>query len=325
MAEESTNKPAGRTERIGKYEILEHIATGGMGVVYKARDVDLNRFVALKILPPDVAKSQTVLERFRREARAAATLRHENIVAIYEINEANGAHYIALEFIEGTDLQDYINRKCRLDPNDARQIMIQAARALACAHENGIVHRDIKPSNFLLMSKGDRLIVKLTDFGLAIRKVNDEEFRITKDKTTVGTVDYMSPEQARDSRSADIRSDIYSLGCTAYHMLAGLAPFAKGTLPERIIQHMQAPPPDLRKNNKNVPEYLVAIINRMLAKKPADRYQTPADLLLDLENPERVAPLDKPQARRQAGPMTSEVDTSDLDSPCLQTGRKSHG
>jgi serine/threonine-protein kinase len=290
MADDSTNKPsARRTERIGKYEIVGHLATGGMGVIYKARDADLDRLVALKILPPDLAKQQTTLIRFYREARAAARLRHENIVTLYDVGETNGTHYIALEFIEGTDLQDYINRKCRLDPEEATQIIIQAARALAAAHEQGIVHRDIKPSNLLLMRKAERLIVKLTDFGLAIRSENDAEFRITKDKTTVGTVDYMSPEQARDSRSADIRSDIYSLGCTFYHMLAGLAPFATGTLPERLIKHMKTVPPDVRKLNKLVPRHLVAIINRMLAKKPDDRYQTPAELLHDLENPESVA------------------------------------
>jgi serine/threonine protein kinase len=322
MAEESTNKPTRRTERIGKYEILGHIATGGMGVIYKARDVDLDRLVALKILPPELAAQQTTLIRFEREAKAAARLRHENIVAIFDVGESNGTHFIALEFIEGTDLQDYINRKCRLDTEEARQIMIQAARALVHAHEQGIVHRDIKPSNFLLTHKDNRLIVKLTDFGLAIRHENDAEFRITRDKTTVGTVDYMSPEQARDSRSADIRSDIYSLGCTFYHMLAGLAPFARGTLPERIVQHMQAPP-DLRKLPKSVPEDLVAIINRMLAKKPSDRYQTPAELLNELEHPDQVVvpgkrgpaqgKLERSPARKQAIEPTMVIENKVLD------------
>jgi serine/threonine-protein kinase len=319
MAEESTNKPTSRrTERIGRYEIVGHIATGGMGVIYKARDIDLDRTVALKILPPDMAAQQMTLIRFQREARAAAQLRHENIVSIFDVGEANGTYYIALEYVEGTDLQDYINRHCRLHPDEVRQIMIQAAKALVHAHEQGIVHRDIKPSNFLLTHKGDRLIVKLTDFGLAIRGDNDAEFRITKDKTTVGTVDYMSPEQARDSRSVDIRSDIYSLGCTAYHMLAGLAPFGRGTLPERIIQHMKSPPPDVRKLTKGVPEYLIAVINKMLAKKPGDRYQTPAELLYDLEHPEKVlvpAKRDgKPgrSKRKPAGDMTQEIDNEEL-------------
>ena len=302
MADESTHKPTRQTGRIGRYEILGHIATGGMGVIYKARHVDLDRLVALKILPADLASQQKMLLRFQREAKAAAQLCHENIVGIFDVGEANGIYYIALEFIEGTDLQDYIARKCRLDAEEARQIMIQAARALGHAHERGIVHRDIKPSNFLLVHKDNRLIVKLTDFGLAMRRENNAEFRITRDETTVGTVDYMSPEQARDSRSADIRSDIYSLGCTFFHMLAGLAPFGKGTLPERIIQHMKASPPDVRKLNTSVPEYLVAIINRMLAKKPDDRYQTAADLLHDLEHPDQVVVPDK------RGPATGKIE-----------------
>ena len=240
MAEESTNKPARRAERIGKYEILGHIATGGMAVIYKARDTDLERIVALKILPPEMATQHITLIRFEREAKAAAHLRHDNIVTIFDVGEVNGTHFIAFEYIEGTDLQVYINRKCKLDPEEARQIIIQATRALVHAHEKGIVHRDIKPANFLLTQKGKRTIVKLSDFGLAIRHENDAEFRITKDKTTVGTVDYMAPEQARDSRAADIRSDIYSLGCTFYHMLAGNAPFARDSARAHRAAHAGA-------------------------------------------------------------------------------------
>lgn len=293
MPDDLHNPSEERIERLGKYEILGHIATGGMGIVYKARDVALDRLVALKTLPRNLAKQTTTLVRFGREARAAARLKHENIVAIFDVGEDQGTHFIALEFIEGIDLQDHITHQGKLDPEEARQIMIQAARALVHAHEHGIVHRDIKPSNFLLVRRDNRLLVKLTDFGLAMRHENDAEYRITRDKTTVGTVDYMSPEQARDSRSADIRSDIYSLGCTSFHMLAGVAPFARGSLPERILHHMQTPAPDVRRLNKNVPAYLAAILNRMLAKKPEDRYQTPADLLADLENPEQVPLPDK--------------------------------
>jgi serine/threonine-protein kinase len=319
MPDEIDNKPARRTERLGKYEIVGHIATGGMGVVYKARDLELDRYVALKILPPDLARQKTVLVRFSREAQAAARLRHENIVTLYDFDKENDPPFIAFEFIDGATLQDYINRKCRLDPDEVRQIMIQATKALMHAHEKGIVHRDVKPSNFLLTRKGDRLLVKLADFGLAIRNENDAEFRITRAKTTVGTVDYMSPEQARDSRSADIRSDIYSLGCTAFHMLAGMAPFAKGTLPERIVQHMQAPPPDMRKLNKSVPSFLTGIINRMLAKNPDDRYQTPAELLSDLENPENILvpdprPAPPPERKEKPTPEpTGMIETKEVE------------
>lgn len=320
MAEEPNNKLLERMERIGKYEILDHIATGGMGAVYKARDVELDRVVALKVVRETLAKDEKTLERFRREAKASAQLRHENIVAIYDFGEHNGTYFLALEYVRGTDLQDYINRKCRLDPEESRQIIMQATRALIHANERKIVHRDIKPSNFLLAVSDKRVVVKLTDFGLAIRSENDEEFRITRDGTTVGTVDYMSPEQARNSKSVDIRSDIYSLGCTFYHMLAGSAPFARGTLPERLISHMQAPPPDVRKLNKNVPDSLMAIVNRMLAKKPDDRYQTPSELLAALASHEKVVSATAPGAK--AGRTTARsprteptvvLETRDLD------------
>ncbi len=327
MNEESVN-PIEPLSQIGKYEIIEHIATGGMGVVYKARDRKLDRLVALKLLPADLAKQKTTLIRFEREAKAAAHLKHENIVAIYDVDEEAGTHFIAFEFIEGIDLQDYIDRKCKIDPEEGRQIMIQAARALAHAHEQGIVHRDIKPSNFLLLQKGKRIVVKLSDFGLAIRNESNEEYRITRDKTTVGTVDYMSPEQARDSRSADIRSDIYSLGCTFYHMLAGSAPFARGSLPERIMHHIRSAPPDIRKFNTGVSESIVAILQRMLAKKPEDRYQTPTELLADLENPDSViadkrgllvGKLDEAGKRRSKHDLTQVIDRNDGETPDIDT------
>ncbi|HYT93836.1 MAG TPA: serine/threonine-protein kinase, partial [Gemmataceae bacterium] len=181
--------------RIGKYEVVAHIATGGMGAVYRAIDTDLHREVALKVLPMETAARPATLERFRREARSAAKLRHDNIVAIYEFGEVAGTYYLALEFVDGIDLHELVNRQGKLDPETARHILIQAARALDHAHQQGIIHRDIKPSNFLIAQKNDKLIVKLTDLGLA-REVNNDEFRITRDGTTVGTVDYMSPEQA---------------------------------------------------------------------------------------------------------------------------------
>lgn len=282
MAADAKNKSQ-RYQRIGKYQIVKHINNGGMGAVYKAVDTELGREVALKILHPDLAAKPNMLERFRREARAAAKLRHENIVAIYDVGKEADTHFLAMEFVEGVDLHEHIAGKGRLRAEEARQILIQAARALDHAYQQGIVHRDIKPSNFLLTKGPDRFILKLTDMGLA-RPVQDDEFRVTAPSTTVGTVDYMSPEQARDSRSADIRSDIYSLGCTFFHMLGGSPPFPEGSLPERINKHAENEPPDIRTLNKSVPDGLVVILQRMLAKKPADRYQTPAELLNDLEN-----------------------------------------
>jgi serine/threonine-protein kinase len=271
--------------RLGRYEIIQHIATGGMGAVYKARDLELGRKVALKVLSPELAAQREALERFRREARSAARLRHENIVTLYEFGEDKGTYFLALEFVDGIDLHDYITRKGQLPPDEARAILAQAACALDHAHKQGVVHRDIKPSNFLIAHEGDRLVVKLTDLGLA-RLAREDESRVTRTGSTVGTVDYISPEQARDSASADVRSDIYSLGCTLFHMLAGQAPFPDGSLTERVLKHLEAKPPDVREFNPKVSVGLAALLQKMLAKKPEDRYQTPAELLRDLTRPD---------------------------------------
>src|SRR5262249_39548817 len=179
--------------------------------------------VALKVLPPGLAAHPQVVERFRREARHAARLMHENIVTLYEFGQAGEQWFLAMEFVDGIDLDAYIARRGPLDPEEARRILKQAARALDHAYRMGITHRDIKPANFLLTREGGRAGVKLTDFGLA-QAEGEAHLRLTRDGSTVGTVDYLSPEQARDSSAADVRSDIYSLGCTCYHMLAGPAP-----------------------------------------------------------------------------------------------------
>jgi tRNA A-37 threonylcarbamoyl transferase component Bud32 len=286
-------KPSRRATRLGRYEILQHIATGGMGAVYKARDVELGRDVALKVLANELANQREALERFRREARSAARLRHENIVTLYECGEVNGTYFLALEFVDGIDLHDYITQKGQLEPGEARQILAQAARALDHAHKQGIVHRDIKPSNFLIAHEGEQLVVKLTDLGLA-RLTREDEFRVTRSGSTVGTVDYISPEQARDSAAADVRSDIYSLGCTLYHMLAGQAPFPDGSLTERLFKHLETEPPDVRRFNPKVSAGLAALLRKMLAKKPEDRYQTPAELLQDLTRPDLDKRADPP-------------------------------
>ncbi len=269
-------------ERLGKYKVLSHIATGGMGTVYKASDEELGRLVALKVLDTSLADKPNTLERFRREARHAARLSHKNIVTLYEYGHLNGRHFLALEFVDGIDLYDYIERKGRLAPEESRRILIQAVKALDHAYKQGITHRDIKPSNFLLTRDHDRMRVKLTDLGLA-RRADEEDFRITRAGSTVGTIDYLAPEQARDSASADIRSDIYSLGCTLYHMLTGNPPFSEGGLGERILKHLQDDPPDVRQFNAKVSEELWTLLQRMLAKKAEERFQTPAELLKALK------------------------------------------
>ncbi len=278
--------------RIGKYEVLAHIATGGMGKVYKARDVLLGRVVALKVLSTHLAAKPAALERFRREARHAARLSHKHVVTLYEFGEVEGVYFLALEYVQGIDLYEYIERKGRLHPEEARRILMQAVKAIDHAFGNGITHRDVKPSNFLLSPEENRLCVKLTDMGLARTAEDEEQFRVTRAGSTVGTIDYLSPEQARDSAAADVRSDIYSLGCTFYHMLAGQPPFAEGGLGERVYKHMQEDPPDVRQFNPEVPEEMWDVLRKMLAKKPEDRYQTPAELLRDLK-----------RLKGQAGPL----------------------
>ena len=300
MTTDLPEKGGKRPLRIGKYEVLHHVASGGMGSVYKAIDIDLGREVALKVLPPELAANPKATERFRREAKAAARLRHDNIVAIYEFGEAAGTYFLALEFVDGINLHDYIQLHGRLKPDLARDLLKQAAKALAHAHSQGIVHRDIKPSNFLLADNDGHPVLKLTDLGLALRGNEDKEARVTTEGTTVGTVDYMSPEQAHDSRAADIRSDLYSLGCTFYHMLAGHPPFPEGSLIERLTKHVRVEPQDIRQLNSEVPEDLAHVLDRMLRKQPEHRYQTPLELLRDLLNPEqidygpRLLPLDEP-------------------------------
>ncbi len=290
MATKNKNRQSGSGEysrepnlleagHLGRYEIKKKLGAGGMGAVYLALDPQLNRLVALKILPPDKAENTTLVKRFRAEAQAVAQLKHENIVQIYESGELDGYKYIALEYVEGTDVQRLIRKRGRLPVRRATEIIKQVTLALEHASESGIVHRDIKPANLLITQSG---IVKLTDLGLA-RALDDEETSITRDGTTVGTVDYMSPEQGRSSKAADIRSDLYSLGCTWYHMLTGTPPYPEGNITNKLHAHATAPIPDPRSINDSIPESIVGVLARLMAKKPVDRYQTARELLDDLE------------------------------------------
>jgi len=268
-------------KQLGKYQIERKIGAGGMGTVFLARDSELKRTVALKVLPQDKAANPTLVRRFRAEAQAAAQLRHPNIVAVYDSGEADGYLYIAMEFVDGRDLFEMVALRGVVPIRRSIDIIKQVAAALQHAYEQNIVHRDIKPSNLLIRRDG---VVKLTDLGLA-RSVDDTlETNITRAGTTVGTVDYMSPEQARNSKFADIRSDLYSLGCTWYQMLTGSPPYPDGSVTNKLQAHAIKPIPDPRDKNPRIPEGLTAVIRRMMAKKPEDRYQTPAELIDELEH-----------------------------------------
>jgi serine/threonine protein kinase len=305
--------------RIGKYRIVCHLKSGGMGSVYKAEDPETGRLVALKVLCWDLLTQPKRLERFRREARQGARLRHEHLVTMYESGEDQGNFYIALEFVQGVDVEDLLNRHGPLSVDDARTIVTQVARALDYTHRLGVVHRDIKPANILITERQGRCIAKVGDLGLARGGLEDES-RVTTDGTTVGTVDYMPPEQAADSGRADARSDLYSLGCTMYHMLSGAPPFAEGSIVERLSKHATAEPADLRQLNPRVPDELWAICKRLLAKRPVERYQTAADLLVDLVHAaplaDRAEPLTKHIRERVLGASAApaQVGRATLDS-----------
>jgi len=272
---------AGDLKRLGKYLIKRRLGMGGMGTVYLAEDEDLKRTVALKVLPQDRASNPILVKRFKSEGQAAANLEHKNIVRVFDAGEADGHLYLALEYVDGVDVLEWMRKRGIIPVSRSIEIVSQVAEALEHAWSKNIVHRDIKPSNLMIARDGT---VKLTDMGLARSVDETMDTSITRDGTTVGTVDYMPPEQAINSRAADIRSDIYSLGCTWYHMLTGKPPFHDGNLHNKLAAHQKSRRPDPRDVNDRVSEAIVAVLHRMMAIKPADRYQTPAELLDDLKS-----------------------------------------
>ncbi len=292
-------EPGKRTSRqplqFGKYTVLSHIGAGGMAAVYKAVDDKTGRQVALKILPPDLADKPNLLRRFEREARTAARMHHQNLVEVYELGEANDTHFIAMEFVEGIDLQQRIAGQGALDVDEALDILTQSARGLDHAHRHGVVHRDIKPSNLLITQRDGQRLVKLTDLGLALDQLSKDDSRVTRPGTTLGTLDYMAPEQARGGHLADIRSDLYALGCTFYHMLTGRPPFPEGGIGEKIYKHQNVRPADPREERPELEEPVLVILGRLLQKRPEDRYQTPAELLLDLERLQHLQTSQPPE------------------------------
>jgi hypothetical protein len=269
---------AGR--RLGHYELIEAVGSGGMAAVLKAKDLELGRVVALKILPPEAARDPEGVTRFRQEARAAARLDHENIARVYSTGEDQGLHFIAFEFVEGVNLRVLIDRRGTIPAGECVGYLIQVAAGLTHAAERGVVHRDIKPSNIVVTP--DRR-AKIVDMGLARQLDAAAAGGVTQSGVTLGTFDYISPEQALDPRRADVRSDIYSLGCTFYHALTGRPPVPEGTAARKLHAHQHDDPLDPRQINPLVPDELAAVLARMMAKDPARRYQSPADLIADLK------------------------------------------
>ena len=261
---------------LGRYELASYIARGGMADVFEAVDKTLGRKVAVKILHQHYADADTFVARFRKEAKAAANLSHPNIVSIYDWGEENGTYYIVMELVRGRSLRDVLYHEKRLLPRRAAEIATEVASALEVAHRSRVIHRDIKPGNILLSADGT---VKVTDFGVA--RVWDDSQELTKDGAVIGTATYFSPEQARGDQ-ADERSDLYSLGVVLYEMLTGQPPFTGETSVSVAYQHVTADVTPPTHANPDLPPELEEIVMRCLAKNPALRYRSAADIRRDL-------------------------------------------
>ncbi len=259
-----------RTE-IGGYEILELLGKGGMGAVYRARQKSLDRIVALKILAPRYARDQSFIKRFINEARTVAKLNHENIIAGIDVGESSGCYFFAMEYVEGPTVHERIEQKGRIPDREALEIIMQMCHALEHAHSNGLVHRDVKPQNIILTLEG---VAKLCDLGLA--KLENEP--TDSSTTSVGTPHYVSPEQARGEQDIDIRSDIYSLGATLYHMVTGETPFVARNGMILMTKHLTEDPVFAQKRHRAVGRSVSELIRKMMDKDRAGRYQTPTEL-----------------------------------------------
>jgi serine/threonine-protein kinase len=267
-------------ERLGQFLLEKFVGGGGMGVVFRALDTTLNREVAVKVLSRNQSADDETLRRFRNEAQSAARLNHENIAHVHYVGEDRGVHYIVFEYIEGVNIRDLVERNGPLPLEDALSYCYQIAQALEHASQRAVIHRDIKPSNVLITLDGK---AKLVDMGLArMNQVAQADNDLTASGVTLGTFDYISPEQARDPRSADVRSDLYSLGCSFFYMLTGRPPFPDGTVLQKLLQHQADHPPDPRVVRPELPADVTRILARLLAKNPAHRYQQPGELSDDL-------------------------------------------
>jgi serine/threonine protein kinase len=262
--------------KIGKYQILERIGSGGMGIVYLGEHKIMGHRVAIKVLPVALAEHPWFLKRFYREAQAVAALNHPNIVRAHDIDRDDKLHFLVMEFVEGSSLQDIVGKCGPMDIHRAAHYIRQAALGLQHLHEMELVHRDIKPGNLLLNREG---VIKILDLGLArfFRDQKDVSPGKNNERAMVGTDDYLAPEQIVNSDDVDIRADIYSLGATFYFLLTGCSPFEDVSMAyQKLLRHLAQRPKPLRELRPQVPAALAAVVEKMMAKNPWERYQTPA-------------------------------------------------
>jgi serine/threonine-protein kinase len=267
---------------LGPYVILDRLAKGGMGTVYRARHRRLDRIDAVKVIRDEYLDNTEAVQRFEREARAAAKMRHPNVVLVHDAGEAGGIHYMAMEYVQGTDLAALVKERGPLPVALACEYARQTALGLQHIHERGLVHRDIKPANLLVQQAGSaEEIVKIVDLGLVRSQPGAARGSLgdmTQFGAMMGTPDFLAPEQAMDARSVDIRADLYSLGCTLYYLLTAEVPFPGNNLNEKILAHQLNDPVPVRTRRRGVPKAVADVVERLMQKKPQDRYQTPAEV-----------------------------------------------
>ncbi len=306
----------GRTDGfvLDQYVILAEVGRGGMGRVYRARHRTMDRVVALKVLAPALTRAERACELFLREVRAAARLVHPNIVTAFDASRSGDRYYLVLEYVDGPNLEQLVREQGPLAVGQACDFVRQAAHGLQCAHHTGLVHRDIKPANLLLQLRGQAGaagLVKVSDFGLARLQDREVEDRpgtiVTRPNTVMGTPDFLSPEQARNLHDTDIRSDLYSLGCTFYFLLTGEVPFPGGTSLEKLIRHNTEEPEPVERRRPEVPPEVVAVVRRLMAKAPGQRFQAPAELARALEPFSASGPT--PWEGKRAAEPLPELDT----------------